>query len=59
LAALALRSTQAAPHAVWPGEQVTRQTPALQTCPAAQTVPHAPQLRASLRGSTQLPPHTV
>jgi hypothetical protein len=40
-------------------EQVVAQTPLLQTCPAVQATPHAPQLAGSLLLSTQFPgPHS-
>ena len=39
--------------------QVVPQTPRLQTCPAAQAFPQAPQLALSVRLLTQMPPHGV
>jgi hypothetical protein len=45
------------PHTLRPVEQP--QTPAEQVAPAAQTVPHAPQLLGSTCVSEQVVPHTV
>jgi hypothetical protein len=49
--------TQALPQADWPLGQT--QSPKTQVAAAGQTCPQAPQLLASLRGSTQLAPHLM
>ena len=57
--ALLLVSTQAWPHWVSQGWQVSVQLPPEQTWPPWHVTPHAPQLAASLCTSTHAPPHSV
>jgi len=59
LGTLLVTSTQLAPHWVSVAAHVAEHLPSEQTCPDAQTVPHAPQLFASDCGSTQLAPHAL
>ena len=54
---LDVRSTQTPPQLVDPAGQT--QKPAEQIIPPPHVVPQPPQLRASLRMSTQLAPHSV
>jgi len=50
-------STQPPPQFSCPGWQLAAHCPAAHTAPAAQALPHAPQLAGSVRGSTHLSPH--
>jgi hypothetical protein len=52
------RSTQLPPQAVVPLGQTSVQEPWSQSCPVAQTVPHAPQFLASLEVSAHALPQS-